>query len=76
VQLIVIVKLMEDIRLCYGSVERIIQFQSNKNYILNQIHVSDYINVSPSGLVYKTMIYNCISLLSALYNRLFNGLIN
>ena len=68
-QLIVIVKLMEDIPLCYGSIERIIKFQSNTNYILNQVrrlHISGYITISLSGLVYKTMIYHCISLLSVL----------
>jgi len=37
VQLIVIVKLMEDIPLCDGSIEGIIKFLSNTNYILNQI---------------------------------------
>jgi len=79
VQLIVTVKLMEDITLCYGSIERIITFQSNTNYILNQIrrlHVLGYITNSPPGLVYKTMMYHCISLLFVLYKRPVDGSVN
>lgn len=78
-QLIFIVKLMEDIPLCYGSIERIIKFQTNTNYILiriRRLHVFGYIIISPSGLLYKTIIYHCISLLSVLYNRPFDGLVN
>ena len=72
-------KLTEDILLCDGSVDRIIKFQSNTNYILSQVrrlHVSGYIIISPSGLVYKTMIYHYISLLSVLYKRPDDGLVN
>jgi len=79
VQLIVTVKLMEDIPLCDGSIERIITFQSNTNYILNHIHrlhVLGYINISPPGLLYKTMIHNCLSLLSVFYKRPFDGSVN
>jgi len=80
VQLIVTVKLMEDIPLCYGSIERIIAFQSNTNYILNQIrrlHVLGYVNNSPSGLVYKIMIDHCISCcLSCITGLLMDHFIN
>ena len=78
-QLIVTVKLMEDIPLCYGSIERIITFQSNTNYILNHIHrlhVLGYINISPPVLLYKTMTHNCLSLLSVFYKRPFDGSVN